>query len=79
MNQERKIEVEEVSEAVKPPRARVGETFERKRDYADDPELSRRGIDARRGRAPRRRRAGGGRRRGRAGLGSALGPAEDVG
>ena len=33
MNQERKIEVEEVSEAVKPPRARVGETFERKRDY----------------------------------------------
>ena len=33
MNQERKIEIEEVSDAVKPPKARVGETFERKRDY----------------------------------------------
>ena len=33
MNQERKIEVEEVSEAVKPPKARVSDTFERKRDY----------------------------------------------
>ena len=37
MNQERKIEVEEVSEAAKPPKARVDdaprEGFERKRDY----------------------------------------------
>jgi FeS assembly SUF system protein len=33
MNEERKIEVEEVSEAPKPPKARVSETFERKRDY----------------------------------------------
>jgi len=36
MNEERKIEVEEVEEATPPPRARVetpGETFERKRDY----------------------------------------------
>ena len=33
MNSERKIEVEEVEEAVKPPKARVTETFERKRDY----------------------------------------------
>jgi FeS assembly SUF system protein len=33
MNEQRKIEVEEVSEAVKPPKARVGDTFERKRDY----------------------------------------------
>ena len=36
MNQERKIEVEEVTEVAPPPRARVesaGETFERKRDY----------------------------------------------
>ena len=33
MNEERKIEVEEVEEAVKPPKARVSETFERKRDY----------------------------------------------
>src|SRR3546814_11402419 len=33
MNEQRKIEIEEVSEAVKPPKARVGETFERKRDY----------------------------------------------
>ncbi len=35
MNQERKIEIEEVSEAPKPPKARVDvtETFERKRDY----------------------------------------------
>ncbi|HEY0446676.1 MAG TPA: SUF system Fe-S cluster assembly protein [Allosphingosinicella sp.] len=38
MNEERKIQVEEVEEAVKPPKARVtdapvGETFERKRDY----------------------------------------------
>ena len=33
MNRERKIEVEEVEEAVKPQKARVGETFERKRDY----------------------------------------------
>lgn len=36
MNQERKIEIEEVSDAPKPPKARVeasAETFERKRDY----------------------------------------------
>ena len=33
MNEQRKIEIEEVEEAVKPPKARVGETFERKRDY----------------------------------------------
>ncbi|WP_106640506.1 SUF system Fe-S cluster assembly protein [Allosphingosinicella vermicomposti] len=37
MNQERKIEVEEVTEATKPPKARVDdaprEGFERKRDY----------------------------------------------
>ena len=33
MNQERKIEVEEVTEAPKPPKARVSDTFERKRDY----------------------------------------------
>lgn len=33
MNSERKIDVEEVEEAVKPPKARVTETFERKRDY----------------------------------------------
>ena len=33
MNEERKIEIEEVDEAVKPPKARVSETFGRKRDY----------------------------------------------
>jgi len=33
MNEERKIEIEEVEEAVKPPKARVSESFERKRDY----------------------------------------------
>ncbi len=33
MNQERKIETEEVESVVPPPRARVTETFERKRDY----------------------------------------------
>ena len=33
MNQERKIEIEEVTEAPKPPKARVSDTFERKRDY----------------------------------------------
>ena len=33
MNQERKIEIEEVSEAPKPPKARVADGFERKRDY----------------------------------------------
>lgn len=33
MNEERKIETQEVEEAVKPPKARVSETFERKRDY----------------------------------------------
>ena len=40
MNQERKIEVEEVTEAAKPPKGRVSdaaasETFERKRDYLE--------------------------------------------
>jgi FeS assembly SUF system protein len=38
MNQERKIEIEEVSEAEKPPKARVSdavESFERKRDYLE--------------------------------------------
>ena len=35
MNQERKIETEEVTEVATPPRARVGETFERKRDYLE--------------------------------------------
>ena len=35
MNEERKIEIAEVSEAPTPPRARVGETFERKRDYLE--------------------------------------------
>ncbi len=33
MNEERRIEVEEVSEAPKPPKARVSEALERKRDY----------------------------------------------
>ena len=33
MNQEHKIEIEEVTEAPKPPKARVSDTFERKRDY----------------------------------------------
>ena len=33
MNEERKIEVEEVDGVEPPPRARVTETFERKRDY----------------------------------------------
>ncbi len=33
MNQERKIETEEVESVTPPPRARVTETFERKRDY----------------------------------------------
>ncbi len=37
MNEERRIEVEEVSEAPSPPKARVSdaETFERKRDYLE--------------------------------------------
>ncbi|HEV2746640.1 MAG TPA: SUF system Fe-S cluster assembly protein [Allosphingosinicella sp.] len=35
MNEERKIEIEEVSEVPTPPRARVQETFERKRDYLE--------------------------------------------
>ncbi|HEX8642597.1 MAG TPA: SUF system Fe-S cluster assembly protein [Allosphingosinicella sp.] len=39
MNQERKIEIEEIGEAPKPPKARVEdaarETFERKRDYLE--------------------------------------------
>ena len=33
MNEERKIEIEEVDSVAPPPRATVGETFERKRDY----------------------------------------------
>ena len=33
MNEERKIETEEVDAVSPPPRARVAETFERKRDY----------------------------------------------
>lgn len=33
MGEERRIEVEEVTEVAPPPRARVAETFERKRDY----------------------------------------------
>ena len=33
MNRERKIETEEVAGVPTPPRARVTETFERKRDY----------------------------------------------
>jgi FeS assembly SUF system protein len=33
MNEERKIEIEEVDAVATPPRARVTETFERKRDY----------------------------------------------
>ena len=33
MGEEKKIEVEEVTEVVAPPRARVTESFERKRDY----------------------------------------------
>ena len=33
MNRERKIETEEVDSVAAPPRARVAETFERKRDY----------------------------------------------
>jgi FeS assembly SUF system protein len=33
MNKERKIEIEEVDSVATPPRASVGETFERKRDY----------------------------------------------
>ena len=35
MNEERKIEVEEVDEAPKPPKARVDADFERKRDYLE--------------------------------------------
>jgi FeS assembly SUF system protein len=33
MNRERKIETEEVANVAPPPRARVSETFERRRDY----------------------------------------------
>jgi hypothetical protein len=33
MNGTSRIEIEEVDEAPKPPKARVSETFERKRDY----------------------------------------------
>ena len=33
MNEERKVETEEVTNVTPPPRARVTETFERKRDY----------------------------------------------
>ena len=35
MNEERRIEVEEVDGVPSPPKARVGETFERKRDYLE--------------------------------------------
>ena len=35
MNEERKIEVEEVEGVAPPPKARVSETFERKRDYLE--------------------------------------------
>ena len=35
MNEERKIEVEEVDGVAPPPKARVGDTFERKRDYLE--------------------------------------------
>lgn len=35
MNKERKIEVEEVEGVAPPPKARVAETFERKRDYLE--------------------------------------------
>ncbi len=35
MNEERKIEIEEVGEAPKPPKARVESSFERKRDYLE--------------------------------------------
>jgi FeS assembly SUF system protein len=35
VNEERKIEVEEVEAVAPPPKARVGETFERKRDYLE--------------------------------------------
>jgi FeS assembly SUF system protein len=35
MNEERRIEIEEVTEVAPPPRARVTESFERKRDYLE--------------------------------------------
>ena len=35
MNEERKIEVEEVDSVAPPPKARVGDSFERKRDYLE--------------------------------------------
>ena len=35
MNEERRIEVEEVSEVPSPPKARVSDVFERKRDYLE--------------------------------------------
>ncbi|HET9638475.1 MAG TPA: SUF system Fe-S cluster assembly protein [Allosphingosinicella sp.] len=35
MNEERRIEVEEVDGVPSPPKARVGDTFERKRDYLE--------------------------------------------
>ena len=35
MNEERKIETEEVEAVTPPPKARVAETFERKRDYLE--------------------------------------------
>ena len=35
MNEERRIEVEEVGEAPSPPKARVSDVFERKRDYLE--------------------------------------------
>ena len=35
MNEERRIEVEEVDGVAPPPKARVSDTFERKRDYLE--------------------------------------------
>jgi FeS assembly SUF system protein len=35
VNEERRIEIEEVSEAPSPPKARVSDAFERKRDYLE--------------------------------------------
>jgi FeS assembly SUF system protein len=35
VNEERRIEIEEVSEAPSPPKARVSDVFERKRDYLE--------------------------------------------
>jgi FeS assembly SUF system protein len=46
MNEERKIEVEEVQEAPKPAKARVDSDFERKRDYLAGFLAERRGEEA---------------------------------